>query len=106
MWLLGILLSKTKIAHYFFKTYIWEKVFKNGPSEIYERQPLKNGPNFTWSILEHFGPYKLRNNVVPGRKYFDNGDILKDKFVRDLKCGENNGACAVLFQTRHLFSQY
>ena len=30
-----------------------DKVFKNGPSEIYERQPLKN---FTCSILEYFVP--------------------------------------------------
>ena len=31
--------------------FIWNKVFKNGLSEIYRRQPLKN---FTWSILEYF----------------------------------------------------
>ena len=30
------------------------KVFKNGPSKICGRQPLKN---FTWSILEYFAPY-------------------------------------------------
>ena len=29
------------------------KVFKNGPSEICGRQPLRN---FTWSILEYFDP--------------------------------------------------
>ena len=39
--------------------YIWDKVFKNGPSKICRRQPLKNLkgyglPNFTWSILEYF----------------------------------------------------
>ena len=33
---------------------MWNKVFKNGPSEIYGKQPLKN---FTWSILEYFVPY-------------------------------------------------
>ena len=31
----------------------WDKVFKNGPSKICGRQPLKN---FTWSILEYFVP--------------------------------------------------
>ena len=34
--------------------FIWDKVFKNGPSKICGRQPLKN---FTWSILEYFVPY-------------------------------------------------
>ena len=29
----------------------WDKVFNNGSSEIFGRQPLKN---FTWSILEYF----------------------------------------------------
>ena len=29
----------------------WDKIFKNGPSNICGRQPLKN---FTWSILEYF----------------------------------------------------
>ena len=33
---------------------IWDKVFKNGPSKVFGRQPLKN---FTWSILEYFVPY-------------------------------------------------
>ena len=33
----------------------YDKVFKNGPSEICERQPLKN---FTWSILEYFIPHR------------------------------------------------
>ena len=31
------------------------KVFKDGPSKICGRQPLKN---LTWSILEYFDPYK------------------------------------------------
>ena len=55
-----------------FHNIIWNKVFKNGPSEICERQPLKNlkgyglpifqifkrlsSTNFTWSILEYFVP--------------------------------------------------
>ena len=29
----------------------WDKVFRNRPSEICGRQPLKN---FTWLILEYF----------------------------------------------------
>ena len=33
---------------------ISDKVFKNGPSKICERQTLKN---FTWSFLEYFVPY-------------------------------------------------
>ena len=54
---------------------IWDKVFKNGRSEIYGRQPLKKlkwcgldkccddklmwceWTNFTWSILEYFFPF-------------------------------------------------
>ena len=46
---------------------IWYKVFKNGPSKIYGRQPLKNlkgypsgylsSTNCTWSILEYFVPH-------------------------------------------------
>ena len=32
----------------------FDKAFKNGPSKIFGRQPLKN---FTWSILEHFVSY-------------------------------------------------
>ena len=31
----------------------WVKVFKNGPSKICGRQPLKK---FTWSILEYLDP--------------------------------------------------
>ena len=56
---------------------IWGKIFKNGPSKIFEILPLKNvkwygllgqivslqmfkrlsSTKFTWSILEHFAPY-------------------------------------------------
>ena len=48
--------------------YIWDKIFKNGPSEIFLRLP---STNFTWSILEYFVPSegipstfwkKVRNN--------------------------------------------
>ena len=41
------------------------KVFKNGPSEICGRQPLKN---FTWPILEYVVPYYWRNTL--GDKIF------------------------------------
>ena len=42
----------------------WDKVFKNGPSKICGRQPLKylmsDGLlNFTWSILEYLIPNRL-----------------------------------------------
>ena len=33
---------------------IWDKLFKNGPSKICGRQPLKS---FTWSILEYIVPF-------------------------------------------------
>ena len=39
---------------------IWIKVFKNGPSKICGRQPLKI---FTWSILEYFVPYVVRASL-------------------------------------------
>ena len=38
----------------------WVKVFKNGPSKICGRQPLKN---FTWFIIEYLDP-KLAANVA------------------------------------------
>ena len=59
---------------------IWDKVFKNGPSKIFERQSsanskavfhevFKNGPsktfqrlssiNFSWSILEYRDPFNI-----------------------------------------------
>ena len=38
------------------KAFTWVKVFKNGLSNIYGKQPLKN---FTWSILEYLDPYML-----------------------------------------------
>ena len=37
---------------------VWVKVFKNGPSKICGRQPLKH---FRWSILEYLDPYISRN---------------------------------------------
>ena len=43
---------------YFYAVYLcsgvkWDKLFKNGPSKICGRQPLKT---FTWFILEYFAP--------------------------------------------------
>ena len=38
---------------------IRDKVFKNGPTKICRRQPLKN---FTWSILEYFVSYSTLLN--------------------------------------------
>ena len=40
---------------------IWDKVFKNGPSKIFGRQPLNN---FTWSILEYFVPFVKRSSKL------------------------------------------
>ena len=39
----------------------WDKVFKNEPSKICGRQPLKN---VTWSILEYFVPNVNLYSVV------------------------------------------
>ena len=47
-----------------FKTNIWDKVCKNGPSEICGRQSLKN---FTWSILEYSGTSLKR--TLTGQKF-------------------------------------
>ena len=43
-------------------TYVWDKVFKNEPSKICGRQPLKI---FTWSILKYCVPF------VKVGKYFN-----------------------------------
>ena len=74
-----------EIFHYFQYTRminIWDKVFKNGPSKICGKQPLKNlkgygllgqtislqffkrlsSTNFTWSILECFVPF-ISDNI-------------------------------------------
>ena len=48
----------------------WDKIFKNGPSKICGRQPLKNlisdflkaaFHKFTWSILKYFAPNISKN---------------------------------------------
>ena len=49
---------------------IWDKVFKNGPSEICGRQPLNI---FTWSILEYLIP-SVRGYVV--KTFFMQQNIL------------------------------
>ena len=41
--------------------FIWDKVFKNRPSKMCGRQPLKN---LTWFILEYFVPYVTMKNVI------------------------------------------
>ena len=41
--------------------YIWVKVFKNRPSKIYGRQPLKN---FTWSILEYLDHFEYFDSKI------------------------------------------
>ena len=41
-------------VHVFSVNHILDKVFKNGRSEVFGRQLVKN---FIWSILEYFGPY-------------------------------------------------
>ena len=71
--------------HYYKK----KKVLKNEPSEISERQPLKNlkgyglvkqtislqffyrlpSTNFTWSIHEYFVPYQRGNGWVDFEKF-------------------------------------
>ena len=50
---------------------IWDKVYKNGPSKICGRQPLKNlkeyglsSKNFTWSILEYCVPSSMYDGVL------------------------------------------
>ena len=45
---------------------IWVKVFKNGPSKISGRQPLKN---FLWSILEYIAPF---SNIFRNSRFFFN----------------------------------
>ena len=49
----------------------WVKVFKNGPSTICGRQPLKN---FTWSILEYLDPksslYCIRKSKWKKERFF------------------------------------
>ena len=48
-------ICQSLIFYLYVNTKIWDKVFKNAPSTICGRQPLKN---FTWSILVYFIPYR------------------------------------------------
>ena len=49
---------------------IWDKVFKNGPSEI-------SSTNFTWSILEYFVPFLNTWSIL---EYFV--PFVQNKFCR------------------------
>ena len=52
------------------QSFILDKVFKNGPSEICGRQT-----NFIWSILEYFVPYIRNSNsniIIPNNKCVTN----------------------------------
>ena len=40
---------------------IWDKAFKNGPSETCGRQ--LSSTNFTWSILEYFVPFRTQSDI-------------------------------------------
>ena len=66
-WTLNNLSVTFKWLFYFqqpFRVYIWDEVFKNGPSKIYGRQPLKNLKGYTlfhifflktnWFILQWY----------------------------------------------------
>ena len=62
-----------------YPTIKWDKVFKNRPSKICGRQPLKN---FTWSILKNFVPNHSNlsfSNVFYFAMVFDN-DVHKARF--------------------------
>ena len=47
------LVSVGHITRYYFTGIIWDRVFKDGPSEVCG-QPLKN---FSWSTLEYVVPF-------------------------------------------------
>ena len=49
-------INTASVTKYLNKHDTWVQVFKNGPSEICGRQPLKI---VTWSILEYFVPHVL-----------------------------------------------
>ena len=49
-------ITLARLKDWFCLTYRWVKVFKNGPSKICGRQPLKI---FTWYILKYFDPNVL-----------------------------------------------
>ena len=49
---------------------ILDKVFESGPIETFERL---SSTNFTWFILEYFGPYTLHNNPLAMIHSVDSG---------------------------------
>ena len=52
---------KTYLQSHFSLGSIWVKVFKNGPSNIWGRLPLKN---FNWSIFEYLDPFGVHNEAM------------------------------------------
>ena len=58
---------------------IWDKLFKNGPSRICGRQPLKN---FTWSILEYFVTYINYVNVKVNFSNYHSFNLLSRASVK------------------------
>ena len=54
---------------------IWDKVFKNGPSKICGRQPLKK---FTWSVFEYFISFYHRT-LIP--KIENVLTFVRDRFI-------------------------
>ena len=69
------MLEKVKKIHQTFSSAVTkgDKVFKNGPSKICGRQPLKN---FPWSILECFLPKGAPSGS--GRMIYEHYDFLTD----------------------------
>ena len=55
-----------------------DKVFKNGPSKICGRPPLKN---FTWSIFEYLDPYDTNSK----NNKFDFPLVTKDHVISLIK---------------------
>ena len=54
----------------------WDKVFKNGPSKIFQ---LLSSANFTWSILEYLGPNEFTLNACLRLKFCRYGiDVPSD----------------------------
>ena len=57
----------------------WDKIFKNGPSKICGRQPLKiwlSSTNFNWSILEYLVPNETLSHIKGQHKVKDSGFSL------------------------------
>ena len=66
------------------KLYKWDRVFKNGPSKISVKQPLKN---FTWTVLENFVPSHEQNKT----DIYNNPVITENyMFARKLRKNRKN----------------